>query len=315
MATQPPSALLGTDVPTLLAGTAEINRWANANPSKSLDLRCAELDALDLSGALLRRADLSHTKFTRCNFSGANFDQSILSGAKFVSCNLERATFRNVKLCLVRIDRCVLDGANFQGSCHFSEIDELESCVINDSHSDVSIELSQCRFIDRLLNWAHIRTVGQLRLFLPSYVGLFASIVVLSSIAFINNYMQAGHDALGDLIERGIFKGALAERLLHIAEPLRPSWRHFAVLGSALALATGATLYLLCPSRIREFTLDQWKYVAKRPVFEYHVSSWNKPRTRLSCVIAYGIGGALALALLIDTLFHLFLLLWQGLTH
>jgi len=301
MATQSPSVSLGEDVPILAAGTAEINRLANANPGKRLSFQCAELDALDLSGALLRGANPSNAKFTKCNFSGANFDQCILSGAKFVSCNLERASFRDVTLYLVRIERCSLDSTNFQGSSHFSEIDKLESCVINNSQSDVSIELSRCRVTDKLFNWARIRTVGQLRLFLPSYVGLIASIMILSSMAVVNNYIHLGHDAMRDLIERGLFNGALADKLLRITEPLQPSWRHFAVLSSALALATGATLYLFCPSRVREFTLDQWKYIAKRPVFEYHVSSWNKPITRLSCVIAYSIGGALALLLLADS--------------
>jgi uncharacterized protein YjbI with pentapeptide repeats len=303
----------GRDIAVLLGGTAQINRWVNENPGRTLQLHRGRVSESDLSGALLIAADLSRAEFRDCKLAGAKFDRANLSGAHFIRCDLRNASFMRTALWSTEMQSCLLDQSNFRDSHRFSEISMLETCKVVDRNNDVFFDLKLCRFMDRVLSWSRIRTIGQLRLFVPSYVGLIMSIVVLCVFAYINGRIGTIREAITILTARGFVNPELAEKILDAITPLRPSWRHFAVLISATTLTTGATLYLFCPARVREFTLDQWKFLADRPAFEYAVQAWKYPVARIGCALAYGVGSAFALILLCDTLGHLMRLLLNGL--
>jgi hypothetical protein len=302
-----------SDLDILAAGTAAINQWANANQDKSLSLRNAKLADSDLSGAILRRADLSGAEFRNCKFVDSKFDGAILNNTRFLDCELNRASFQETDLSSVEMSACILDGTMFRQAKSFSQIRSLQTCRIEDRSNDVYFDQSRCRFLDRYLGWNRIRAVGELRLFLPSYAALILSIAVLSSIAFFNNQLRLGQTFALQLLERRVIDRPLYEKLIEATQPVSPSWRHFAVLASTFAIALGATLYLVCPSRVKEFTVDQWRYLADRPVFEYYADAWTFSATRIACVIAYGGGALIAIILLGDTLVRLLRLLASSL--
>jgi hypothetical protein len=306
------TATAGADCDVLLAGTAAINIWTNENPTKSLDCRNVRVADSDLSGALLIKADLSGAFFHNCKLIGAKFDYAIVTKTQFTHCDLSKSTFRSTDLRLATIKDSLLDGVSFSNSRGVSQTCGLETCRINDKKLDVNFDLSKCRLVDQFISWNKIRVAGQLRLFLPSYIALAISLLALSSLGFINERLGIFRSVISDLGENGLLSSGVVAKLIVAAQPWHASWRHLAVLASTLAIAFGATLYLFCPSRIKEFTLDQWMFLAERPSFEYHVSAWASPPIRVACAFWYGVGGAIAAVLLFDTLIRAAVLIVHG---
>lgn len=306
--------LIGVHADVLLAGTAEINRWAVQNPTLTLDLRGVRATNSNLSGAILKNADLSRANFSNCKFVNADFTGAKLAETEFSNCDLSQCKMKATDVSRTRIYESTLDMIDFSGSSGVSQISHIRTCRLSNAHADASFEIARCRLIDRFLSWGTIRTVGQLRLFLPSYVALIVSVVSLASIGAINGIL----DGIRVWISKAATEGWLSERLslkiIETVQPLQMSWRHLAVLAATLCLALASTIYLFCPSRIREFTIDQWKYGAGRPSFEYHIHTWTLPALRLCCVALYSIGGVIAAALLADTCIHAVRLIINGLS-
>ena len=309
----PNPSSLGIDLNILLSGTDEVNRWRNANPGMALDLRDVEVEDRDLAGALLNNVDLSGATFRRCNLVGACFDDAILAHTQFCQCDLSRSTVRSTDLTRTKLIKCILDNTDFSDSRGFSQITSITSCKINDRGADVTFDITQCRLLDRFLSWDSIRAVGQLRLFVPSYAGLLITIFFLLSVAVLNVYLEVARDLVASLTHKNFLSGDLGGKIVLVLGPWEPSWRHFATLFSFFGVAVGSTLYLFCPSRVREFTLDHWKYIAERPSFEYLVQTWASPQVRICCVTSYGLGGAAAAALIVDTFIRAVTLISRGL--
>jgi hypothetical protein len=143
----------------------------------------------------------------------------------------------------------------------------------------------------------------------PSYAAVIGSVLALTLIAWTNGVLSGIRSLTPHWLPSHLLSSPLGQQLLLATEPIVPSWRHFAVLAAALALAVAATLYLFCPSQIKEFTMEQWRYIARRPAFEYHAASWELPIVRVTCLLFYALGGATALVLLIDTFLRLITLL------
>lgn len=304
---------VGVHANVLLAGTAEINRWANENPGQSLDLRHAYISNSELSGASLRTANLSEATFQNCKLVGVEFDNAILANTQFIDCDLRKSRVRFTDVTTTSLKNSILDESDFAGTRGTSQIRGIETCRVIDRLTDVHFDISLCRQLDRFVSWGKIRALGQLRLFLPSYVALLISIMTLTSLSFFNERLAIVRDLVADLINRGIVSGETGDRIIEALHSWQFSWRHLAVLASTLGLALGATLYLACPSRVKEFTLDQWKYLAGRPSFEYHVQTWALPHVRAWCAICYALGALIAATLLGDTFVRAVALIIRGL--
>jgi hypothetical protein len=305
---------IGTHAAVLLSGTAAINLWVNENPGKVLNLQDLHASDSDLSGALLMNADLSGAVFRNCKFVDAKFDNAILRKTQFIQCDLRKCSIRSSNVATAHMSLSRLDGADFSDTQGVSQISQIQTCFIGERTSDVYFDLNKCRPLDRFLSWSKIRSVGQLRLFLPSYAALIISIFILTTLGFLNERIRIVRELIGRAEDKGILTSALSDKLIEATQPWHTSWQHLAVLASTVLLSLGATLYLFCPSRIREFTLDQWGYLAGRPSFDYHVQSWASPHLRLCCAVSYGVGGALAALLLAKTLLQAVGLIIAGLT-
>ena len=60
--------------------------------------------------------------------------------------------------------------------------------------------------------------------------------------------------------------------------------------------AAGSTLYtFFCPSRIKEFSHDQWCDQLGRSLLHYWAFAWKHRYIRLACAACYVLGGAIAL--------------------
>jgi hypothetical protein len=64
------------------------------------------------------------------------------------------------------------------------------------------------------------------------------------------------------------------------------------LLVSTILLAMGSTLYTLrCPSRIKEFSRDQWCDQLGRSLLHYWPFAWKERYVRLVCAACYALGG------------------------
>ncbi len=258
-----------TDVEAILAGVAELNRHLAQNPSTTLRLQQVKIHNQNLSGAPLSRADLSRAEFDNCKLVGARFDSANLEGATFKNCSLQGAIFTTASIRKAHFIDCELDEADFTGSKGFSQIESLKSCRVVNRSKDVIFDVGLCRFVDRALSWSSIRAMGQLKLFAPAYAALAVSICFLSLEAFANTKIMVGREFVASFQDHVGLSAKQTQTLYSFLQPIRPSWRHFAVLISTLSLAVGSSLYLLCPSRVREFTIDQWRYLADTRRYQF----------------------------------------------
>jgi hypothetical protein len=68
------------------------------------------------------------------------------------------------------------------------------------------------------------------------------------------------------------------------------------LLVSTVLLAIASTLYtFFCPSRIKEFSRDQWCDQLGRSLMHYWPLAWKHRRIRLICAACYVLGGVGAL--------------------
>jgi hypothetical protein len=150
---------------------------------------------------------------------------------------------------------------------------------------------------ERWLDWEHLRVVGRLPLFGASYTAL-----ILIPIIFY------GHGLYNEQVElvRAWAEQIMAQpdHILHrlaslVLERFRPRpipQQSFLLLLSTVLLAIGATLYtFFCPSRVKEFSRDQWCDQIGRSLLHYWPFAWKHRRVRLLCALCYALGGAGAL--------------------
>jgi hypothetical protein len=95
---------------------------------------------------------------------------------------------------------------------------------------------------------------------------------------------------LADLLER---LTSLAVRYLH---PSPIPQQLFLLVVSTILLAVGSTLYtFFCPSRVKEFSRDQWCDQLGRSLLHYWPLAWKHRYIRLVCTACYALGGVGAL--------------------
>jgi hypothetical protein len=69
---------------------------------------------------------------------------------------------------------------------------------------------------------------------------------------------------------------------------------------AAVFLALGATVFAAAaPSRVREFSRDQWCDELNKPLIHYWPYAWRYRWARVACVLFYGTGGLCAAIVLV----------------
>lgn len=262
-------------------GAEAIGAWREQNPDVQLDVVGSDLGSADLL-----KADLSHANLSEASLSGANLSRADLSGADLTSAILSEAFFIEA-----RLNKTSFNLVRAARSAKF-----LARVVVEDGPS-LHFETCERAWFERWLDWERIRTLGRLPLFTASYLVLLAIPVFIFLLAHYNNHLipllewakVVAEQPDQDFHELGI---QIKEHLRSIAPPSQMAWAWVASV--FLALAT--TLYhLRCPSRVKEFSRDQWCDEHKNDLIHYWPLSWKERPTRLICVISYIIGGTLAL--------------------
>jgi hypothetical protein len=252
-------------------GAEAIRRWREENPDVSLDLggadlRGAWLSTANLGGAKLADADLGRAWLDDANLSRANVDH--VRGAEHAY-YLETVRF--------------IPGEGIQ--------------ALGSSNDALHFEECQRPWPERYMDWERLRIVGSLPLFGVSYTVLILIPIIFYVLALYNDKIELIRAWAEQIVVRPDpplhrFAPLLLDRLY--PRPI-PSLS-FVLLVSTILLAAGSTLYtFFCPSRIKEFSRDQWCDQLGHSLLHYWPIAWKHRYIRLGCAACYALGGVGAL--------------------
>ena len=89
--------------------------------------------------------------------------------------------------------------------------------------------------------------------------------------------------------------GPAAELLTSFLQPARLSSEALVAFLSFTFLAVAASVFMYrCPSRVKEFSRDQWCDQLGEATFTYLSLAWQHRAARLICAFCYLVGGLLA---------------------
>jgi uncharacterized protein YjbI with pentapeptide repeats len=275
----------------------------------------ARFPKASLSVVLFRRANLEEANFVEAKggafFESANLDKTDLCNAKFGLANFEGATLRRSNL--ERADFTVADigGANF----YEANVPLAQFAGVRGAHKALHLETTKpaaaephgaLYFEDCLrepwevyIDWERLRTFGKLPLFGVSYTALILIPAFLFLLAFWNDKVAVVHRWADRAVEAAGKDPAVIAAANTVKERLReqpiPS-QSLIFLVSVVLLAIASTIYaVFCPSRVKEFSKDQWSDQLGRTLLHYWPLSWKYRPLRLICGACYVVGGLGAL--------------------
>jgi uncharacterized protein YjbI with pentapeptide repeats len=286
------------------------------------DLSKTDLSEANLSRANLQEANLQMANLHRTNLFGANLNMADLRGANLRGAILTRANLCSAFLLGADLSEAQLPSADIRWA-YFSQANLYGTYVANVRGAHLAYLLETVRLtptagdhaaegkndaigfdlrdestlFENQWNWERLRTVGRLPLFGLSYTALILIPIVFYGLAFYNSKVE--------LIRTWAAQVAvLRDHPMHVAAEVIVKHLHtqsipslsLMLLGSTVLLAAASTLYtLFCPSRIKEFSCDQWCDQLGQPLLHYRPLAWKHRWIRLICMVCYAFGGAGAL--------------------
>lgn len=97
-------------------GTAAWNRWREEEPDVIPDLGWANLNGLNLDGAVFAKSALKLAFCRGCSMVGADFSEANMRGVNLEGCDLRGAVFRDANLEGAHMLGADLTGADFAGA-------------------------------------------------------------------------------------------------------------------------------------------------------------------------------------------------------
>ncbi len=97
-------------------GVASWNRWREEEPEVVPDLGWANLNGLDLPGAVFTKSVLKLAFCKGCDFAGTDFSGANMRGINLEDCDLRDAVFRGANLEGAHMVNSNLEGADFTGA-------------------------------------------------------------------------------------------------------------------------------------------------------------------------------------------------------
>jgi hypothetical protein len=293
-------------------GVEAIRRWRQENPDTRLDLggvepRGPDPDMADLRGADLPRADLRGADLHGANLRGAELRGADLHGADMYGVNLWEANLWEANLYEVR----GAEHAHYLETVRFIPVAGIQA--LGSDNDALHFEECQRPWPERIVDWEQVKRAGRLPLFGISYTALILIPLVFYALAFYNDKIEL----VRAWAEQAV---SLPEHPLHRLAPLlqerlhpRPIPRQsFLLLVSTILLAVASTLYTFrCPSRIKEFSRDQWCDQLGRSLLHYWPLAWKHRYLRLVCAACYALGGAGALWVLGTKVWLTALFIWK----
>jgi hypothetical protein len=285
-------------------GAEAIRRWREENPGVRLDLSGADLRGTILSDGDLHGADLRGATLFGTDLSGADLSRVDLSGTRLSGAHLVWIDQppRDPALWLHRAN---LSGANLfgvSGAHRAFGLDEVQLTPYDAQDFESCVR----HWPERWFDWGHLRGMGRLPLFGFSYTALILIPIVFYGLALYNEKVEL----VRTLAEQVI---ALPDHPWHRLAPLVLDRLHprpipslsFLLFVSTILLAAASTLYMwCCPSRVKEFSRDQWCYQPGRSLLHYWPLAWKDRYIRLACAACYALGGAGAFWVLGTKVWH-----------
>jgi uncharacterized protein YjbI with pentapeptide repeats len=259
----------------------------------SVDLQEADLRRVNLQEADLRAANLQKANLYRANLVGAILWIEKLQGTNLHEANLAGADLQHANLQGANLYRANLAKANLARVKNANEACNLVTVRLDGG--DVRYFDTYDRpWLDCVADWERLRIMGRLPLFGASYMALILIPLVFSCLAFYNSKIAlirawATHAVT---LSEHLFHQPASLVLEHL-QPLPIPRFSLVLLVSTVLLAIASTLYsLCCPSRIKEFSRDQWCDQLGRSLLHYWPLAWRDRPTRLICAVCYICGGA-----------------------
>jgi uncharacterized protein YjbI with pentapeptide repeats len=302
---------------------------------QTTDCTAANFQETDLSGVNLADRDFSSCDFSHANLAEACFRATALRSAKFDGCDLQRADMTGADCTAAifisaNLSNACLRNTNLRGS-NFSIAN---MCGADISHADFyEASLADARMehlrgapaarnllttrierpvhyfesavlspVDRWLDWETVRIAGRLPLFGASYSALIAIPLFFYGLKIYNDKIALlRHWA--EQTRSGTADYQMAQTVLDQLHPLPVPALSALLLLSTMCLAIGSTIYALaCPSRVKEFSRDQWKYQLGLSIVHYLADAWRGRVWRVAAFVFYFIGGAGAAIVLVSKL-------------
>lgn len=236
--------------------------------------------------------DLSGLNFSSCELSSNDFSGSNLKGVNFSNADLRESIFDNSNLSGVDFYEANITLANFKNARGLVK-------TINFDKAHVDKEEGNVKYFDYCVrdwqeewcDWEKLRIFGKLPLFGASYATLIFIPLFFYFLAIYNDKV----DIVKVWAKQSLtinHSDPLALLLIDRLHPLLVSNLSLVLLLSTLCLAIASSIYaLVCPSRIKEFSKDQWTDQLGHSLVHYWALSWKYRKTRLTCLFFYVSGG------------------------
>lgn len=243
-------------------------------------------------GKEVRTSSVSQTKFEQCTFVNCHFSGVEFHAVEFENCTFQRATFSATSSVSV-VRMLGVEGIETCRGLHLvRDDDKVERGRIDLNHSLISLPLP---WLERHASWERLRTFGKLPLFGVSFSALVAIPALTFGLAVYNEQVRK----LTALPQQ---HADLPPQIAHVLANLHivplPSLSLWLLISTVL-LGIASTIYALgCPSRIKEFSRDQWQDELGKAAVNYLPLSWTNRPARLiaySCYIVGGLGTGLVL--------------------
>jgi uncharacterized protein YjbI with pentapeptide repeats len=334
--------LNGTDLREAILRGANLSRAV----LKQVHLDSANMDSADLSnadlrsvvsgkcrlnGANLRNALLGDINLSGVTAQGANFDGAdirgtnlggaSLIGSTFIRSRLDRCDFRKAALNSADLSHASIVGAKFHvAGLHNTYFEGTRGAEhargLEDANGEDPPERSfrecQRRWPERILDWERLRALGRLPLFGASYTALLALPLLFYGFGLYNDKIILLRRWAADMAQRPGEQQILAKLITERLHPLPlPTDALLMVLATVL-LAAASTIYaLVCPSRVKEFSRDQWCDQLDHSTFTYWPLAWKHRWARFICGACYAVGGAGALWVIARKIWHVGQFVWR----
>jgi hypothetical protein len=259
-------------VATVKQGAEAIRLWREQHPEERLSLYRADLHEIPLYEADLRKANLR-----KADLGEAHLNETDLRGTSLHEARLAGATMSNVR------------GAY---RAHGLETTRLKPASGTGATDALYFETCVRPWWVRWLDWERLRVMGRLPLFGPSYFALILILILFYGLDFYSDCVKLVRAWAEQVVLQSDHPlHWLASLVLaHLRIPPIPP-QSLCLFVSIIFLAAGSTLYIVfCPSRVKEFSREQWCYQLGRSLLHYWPFACQHCLVRPLCAVCCVIG-------------------------
>jgi hypothetical protein len=214
----------------------------------------------------------------------ANLTLADLTGAEFYEALVEGTNF------------CEAKGLAEAKNLHTTRCSNVEYFEFVDRH-----------WLEKRVSWEQLRVLGRLPLFGASWAALVAIPFFYYALDLYNRKVDLLRVWAEEQIVSGTDHNILAHAVLqHLHRELIPSLSLLTFFSTIFLVFGSTTFALFCPSRVKEFSLDQWRDQLGHSLIYYWPLAWRHRWLRVACVCCYAIGGVGAVWVLANKLLNVF---------